>query len=417
MEILSTGEKIKRTRVYNGITLKELCGNFISISKMSCIENGKVKADETVLKYVSDKLNIDYDYLIEDVYEQIIHNLDLIKNESVPNNDLTVVIKQNLDYAIEYKYFDLAFELTHVLFSTYVEDKKIENLQLIVSKYNDLYQRECNDNNTMVYYKDMGSFFIATEEYTEAINYFKKLLEFSKLKNKTIDPMILLNLGICYKNVGDYLKSYDYLNEAVKNIDNIEDEIDKSTIYHHFVCICIALKKEEAAKYIEIAYNMPKSNPMSIAIAKSQCAKSYFDIGNREKAILNLKESIECFPKHNKVKYVKFLLNIIKTFYDNKEFELSYEYTDLAINVSIETEEITLIEESYYYKGMSLQKMDRYSEAEIYMNLAIDSLFKFAGKEKRYKRYLEMAELYYNLGETREALRYFTLANQLDKYV
>ena len=42
MEILSTGEKIKRARVYQGITLKELCSDEISISKMSCIENGKI---------------------------------------------------------------------------------------------------------------------------------------------------------------------------------------------------------------------------------------------------------------------------------------------------------------------------------------------------------------------------------------
>jgi len=46
MEILSTGEKIKRARIYKRITLKELCGEEISISKMSCIENGKIKADD-----------------------------------------------------------------------------------------------------------------------------------------------------------------------------------------------------------------------------------------------------------------------------------------------------------------------------------------------------------------------------------
>ncbi|WP_243276500.1 helix-turn-helix domain-containing protein [Clostridium saudiense] len=53
MEILSTGEKIKRARVYKGITLKELCRDRISISKMSCIENGKIKADEESLKYIA----------------------------------------------------------------------------------------------------------------------------------------------------------------------------------------------------------------------------------------------------------------------------------------------------------------------------------------------------------------------------
>ena len=58
MEILSTGEKIKRARVYKGITLKELCGDKISISKMSCIENGKVKADDEILKYIAKKIYI-----------------------------------------------------------------------------------------------------------------------------------------------------------------------------------------------------------------------------------------------------------------------------------------------------------------------------------------------------------------------
>jgi len=35
MEILSVGQKIKRARVYKGYTLKELCGDTISVSKMS----------------------------------------------------------------------------------------------------------------------------------------------------------------------------------------------------------------------------------------------------------------------------------------------------------------------------------------------------------------------------------------------
>lgn len=418
MEILSTGEKIKRTRVYNGITLKQLCDGFISISKMSCIENGKVKADEAVLRFVSDKLNIDYDYLIQDVYDQIKHNIDLIKSESVHYKNLDSLITENIEHAIQFEYNDLAFELVHILFNLYIDTKKIENIQLLVTKYNELYQQINTLETTLIYYKDMGLFFVATEEYTEAINYFKKLMELSNENNIEMDPVILLNLGICYKNTGDYIKSYDYLRDSVEKIDNINDEVDKTTIYHNFISICIDLRKsEEAKKYIELSYDMPKTNPMAIAVSKVQCARSYFKIGEKEKAIQFSKESVEDFPKYNTTKYVKFLINIIKTFYENKEFELAYQYSDSAINLGIETEQINLIEEAYYYKGMSLQKLERYIEAEIYMNLATDALFKYGGKEKRYKRYLEMAELYYNLGETRESIKYFTLANKLDKYV
>ena len=55
MEILSTGQKIKRARIYKGITLKELCNDSISISKMSCIEN------EKIISYIADIIDVDYD--------------------------------------------------------------------------------------------------------------------------------------------------------------------------------------------------------------------------------------------------------------------------------------------------------------------------------------------------------------------
>ena len=38
MNFLSTGEKIKRARIYRGITLKELCQKDISISRMKMEE-------------------------------------------------------------------------------------------------------------------------------------------------------------------------------------------------------------------------------------------------------------------------------------------------------------------------------------------------------------------------------------------
>ena len=64
---------------------------------------------------------------------------------------------------------------------------------------------------------------------------------------------------------------------------------------------------------------------------------------------------------------------------------------------------------------MLLQKNKRYREAEMYMNLSTDSLFRFANREERYKRYLEMADLYYNLNELKESIKYFTLAIQIEK--
>ena len=119
MEILSTGEKIKRARIYKGITLKELCNDKISISKMSCIENGKVKAEEWILEEVSKKLSLDFEYLKQDVKEQIDINITRIKKENDSNRREKEIL-YSLDYAVEYGLFDRAFDLMHLLFSVYL---------------------------------------------------------------------------------------------------------------------------------------------------------------------------------------------------------------------------------------------------------------------------------------------------------
>ena len=64
---------------------------------------------------------------------------------------------------------------------------------------------------------------------------------------------------------------------------------------------------------------------------------------------------------------------------------------------------------------MLLQKKGFYNQAETYMNISTDYFLKYANKEETYKRYNEMAELYYNLGELREAIKYFILAMNLEK--
>src|SRR5674536_291164 len=83
MEILSTGEKIKRARIYKGLTLKDLCADKISVSKMSCIENSKVHADTAILDFIADKLDMDVKYLKQDVRQQLLIGIDLLSEKKL----------------------------------------------------------------------------------------------------------------------------------------------------------------------------------------------------------------------------------------------------------------------------------------------------------------------------------------------
>ena len=418
MEILSTGEKIKRARVYQGITLKELCGNKVSISKMSCIENGKIKADKDVLEYISEKLGLDYDYLVRDVEEQIINNLKLIKRGVVPDEEIDNVINHNLTYALDYSYNDLAFELIHMLFNYYVKKNKVENIQLIISQYYDLYQKNNTPENTITYYADMATFFYSIKDYNEAINYFSRIRSIIKNKkdfSKADYAYICYREGKSFEKLGKLDKAYDILKEALKYVDSIEKALDKGDIYHSFGTVCIRLNKKNYEKYINISYEYKKEKVAVLAIAKGKTGESYFYANNREKAIQEIMEGIDLFPTIDEKKYVRFLNKCVKTLYENKEYDIAYEITDKALNSAIDTNDIALIEEAYYLKGMILQKKELYVQAEMYMNLSLDSLFKFANKEKRHERYLDMGEMYYKLGDVKDSLKYFTLAMKLEK--
>ena len=420
MEILSTGEKIKRARIFKGITLKELCEDKISIAKMSCIENGKAKADRELLEYIAKKIEIDLDYLVEDVYEQIINNLALIKKNISSDDDVEEKLKDNLAYAAQYGYYNLAFELIHILFTYYIEENKIENIQLIVSEYYDLYQRDNTEENTIIYFKDMARYLLYNEEYIEAISYYGKLREMMLQKedyDKAEYCVIAYNEAICYQNSGKFKEAYDILSSIIEYVEELKSYEVKGKIYHIYTNVCIKLRKDGVEEYKKRAYQYEKHNLISLARSYGDYGKYYFAVGETEKAIAEIESGINTFPKDNKEKYVEFLNSCIEILIANNEYIVAYEITEDALNMAIITDNIRLIERSYYLKGTILQKLDKYEEAEKYMNLSLDSLFKFGSREERKNRYIDMANLYYKLGATLDSLKYFNLALTVDKKI
>lgn len=421
LEILSTGEKIKRARIFKGITLKELCENKISIAKMSCIENGKIKADKELLKYVSEKIEMDLDYLIEDVYEQILNNLKIIKNNISCDNDSENKLKDNLSYALRYNYYDLAFKLIHILFSYYVEENKFENIQLIISQYYDLFQRNNTEENTVIYFKDMARYLSQNREYIEAISYYSKLREMLQQKKEGLDEaeycLIGYNEALCYQNLQKSEEAYSILSDIIGYVDKVKTDESKGKIYHIYATVCIKLKKDKADEYKTKAFEYQKYNPISVALSHGNYGKYYFEVGEKEKAILEIEKGIKIFPQDNIGKNVEFLNYCTIILIENEEYEIAYKIIEEVLNMAIVTDNIKLIEKSYYLKGMILQKMDKYLEAEKYMNLSLDSLFKFGTREERKNRYTDMGKLYYQLGATAESLKYFNLALAVDKKI
>lgn len=418
MEILSTGEKIKRARIYKRITLKELCGEEISISKMSCIENGKIKADDECLKYISDKLQIDYSYLVQDVYEQIKDNIKSVKKSKHSLEKIESIIKYNLDYSFRYNFNDLALELIHILFKLYIKDNKIEKLQLLISKYFDLYQHATNNEQIIIYYNDMAEFFVKNKEYHEAISYYSRIIQiYEKDQIKFDDKYIYACFyeGICYKNINLIEESYKCLKKIIDKEALFKNNNDKGDYYHEFAIVNILLYIGEADKYLNIALDYKKDDMKELAKFKAENGDIYFKVHKDDKALIELEDAAKIYPREDVRGCGEFLIKCIDILYKNNKYDEAFSYTSEALNLAIDIDDERLIEKAYYFKGMIHQKLNDYIQAEMYMNLATDFLLRFANNEEKYKRYNEMAELYYNLNELKESIKYFTLAIQIEK--
>lgn len=418
MEILSTGEKIKRARIYKRITLKELCGEEISISKMSCIENGKIKADDECLKYISDKLQIDYSYLVQDVYEQIKDNIKSVKKSKHSLEKIESIIKYNLDYSFRYNFNDLALELIHILFKLYIKDNKIEKLQLLISKYFDLYQHATNNEQIIIYYNDMAEFFVKNKEYHEAISYYSRIIQiYEKDQIKFDDKYIYACFyeGICYKNINLIEESYKCLKKIIDKEALFKNDNDKGDYYHEFAIVNILLYIGEADKYLNIALDYKKDDMKELAKFKAENGDIYFKVHKDDKALIELEDAAKIYPREDVRGCGEFLIKCIDILYKNNKYDEAFSYISEALNLVIDIDDERLIEKAYYFKGMIHQKLNDYIQAEMYMNLATDFLLRFANNEEKYKRYNEMAELYYNLNELKESIKYFTLAIQIEK--
>lgn len=412
MEILSTGEKIKRARIYKGITLKELCNDKISISKMSCIENGKVKAEEWILEEVSKKLSLDFEYLKQDVKEQIDMNIQRIKKENDSSRREKEIL-YSLDYAVEYGLYDRAFNLMHLLFSVYLYEENYDSIQLNISQYHNFLQKSWSEENQLIYDYDTAKYFYATKEFSEALVYYQKILdtlESSQLGSKHYTSEILYNLADVYYKLEDYEEALKVTNKYSSFIENISSKKLKGMAYS--LTAILTLPKDRALfKTLENktlkAFEEDLEGKASFYLSVGKVLLESNDI---EEGKMYIKNGLKAIAEGADERVAEYILGPLERLLDLKDYSYGEELCEILLEKAIKADDIKLIEKSYFYKSLISKAQGNFSQAEMYMNLSLDALLKFAGNQERYERYLAMGNMYYDMGEYNDSIKYFSLA-------
>lgn len=420
MEILSTGEKIKRTRIYKGYTLREICDDKISVSKMSCIENNKVMAEPWVLELISKKLDIDVEYLNENVKEQVEENIELLKEESkgVKQDDFEAKVSYNLEFAEKYNYYDLAIELIHMLFNFYLDKRDFEKTQSITSQYYDLYLKTSIDDNQLTYYIDMARHLYVKEDYLQASSYYCNVRK--RLRDRTTPNykkliVVTYNEAACNIMLKNYERAYEVGIRLLDLVEHVDTDFKAAEIYHMLAILSIRMNNGKFEEYEKKSYELYKDKASSKAMAIFNYASTMFDCNLKERAVEYIDKGLNCYPRDNMEGLVSFMLESINELIENDVLELAQVISDEVLNYAINLDDIKFIEKSYYYKAIILDKQGQSSSAEMYMNLSLDSLLKFGTKQDIYSRYLEMGSMYHKLGNVADSIKYLSLAIQLEK--
>ena len=432
MKILSTGEKIKRSRIYKGYTLREICGDKISVSKMSCIENNKVMAEPWILELISKKLDIDIEYLNENVLEQVEGNIKSLKEDVmscknamksknfVGDNDKAFEdkVSYNLEFAEKYNYYDLAIELIHMLFNFYLDKMDFDKIQSITSKYYDLHLKTSTEDNQLTYYIDMARHLYIKGDYLQASSYYcnvRKGLTENKILNYKKLIIVTYNEAACNIMLKNYEHAYDVGIKLLDLVGHVDTEFKAAEIYHMLAMLSIRMNNGKFAEYEKKSYELYKDKDSSKALAIFNYGSTMFDCNMKEKAVEYITKGLTVYPKNNKIGLVSYMLDCVNELIENNVIDLAQSISDEVLNYAINLDNIKFIEKSYYYKAIILDKQGKSSSAEMYMNLSLDSLLKFGAKQDIYKRYLEMGNMYHKLCNVADSIKYFSLAIQLEK--
>lgn len=414
MEILSIGEKIKRSRIYREVTLKELCADKLSMSKLSCIENNKVEPTSEILEYIADKLDIDYKYLSKDIRAQIEDNISEIRNDKRSSEkQIEDMLITNLEYARGYNYVDLSSDLIHMLFSHYMLNGKLDSIQEILPEYYELY--ELNTDIEQTYYQDMAKYFFLENEFLESLTYITKIKKYAEENNGDVNLIGRLQVyeSMCFSNLNMDDKAIESISKMINYIDKVTDKVIKGFLYSEYFYLNATIKNTIDYELLEKVEAEFKDEKKAISYLHKRLAEAYLKNGDIQSCVKYSKLAIETKEKEVSYEYNQFVTRIIELLLSCEALDSAEEVLSILSDDSINSGNVKMIERVYYLKGEIAKHRGEKRQWELYKNLSLDALNKFGTPKQRYTRYIEMAEMNNQLGNIEEAVKFMMMTQDI----
>ena len=413
MNILSLGEKIKKLRKEKNMTLKELAGDRITAAQISHIERDKSHTSYELLEYLSERLDVSIDYLLETKEMQskkITDNLILESEIYIKKGELDDAekeIHQIIEICEEYDLSENYGKCNYLLGNIYLKRKDSRKANFYFEKAlfyfikNDDKKRifECYMNSADIYFED-GFYQVALINYSFA----KDILNQITTDEPDTYKDLYSKISKCYMRMDDSEKALEYI-ELIGSIDN-----NYSPTQEVEMLVLKAKKLLSEGKYLDSKDYFTKAlkiiekeeNKDKLAQVYLTVGKIYGEMGDNEK-LLQYSEKVYDLKKSDSDEYMMdSLFNIIESYIDSNNFEQAKKYSKLALAAAIKTkskyDEFRALKyycDIYKYKG----------ETEIsieYLLKCIDIVSTLDKEEVLGNLYIELGQLYSGISKDKE---------------
>ena len=413
MNILSLGEKIKKLRKEKNMTLKELAGDRITAAQISHIERDKSHTSYELLEYLSERLDVSIDYLLETKEMQskkITDNLILqseiyIKRDAL--DEAEKEIHEIIEICEEYGLSENYGKCNYLLGDIYLKRKDGATANFYFEKA--LFYFIKNDDKKRIFqcYMNIANIYFDEEFYQVSLtNYYfaKDILEEINIDDPDTYKELYSKISKCYMKLNDSEKSLEFI-EKIGNIDNDyspEQEIELLVLKAKKLLAEGEYVKSKdyfakALKIIEKEENKDKLAQIYLTVGSI-----YAEMGDNEK-FLEYSEKVYDIKKNDTDEYMmNSLYNIIQSYIDADDFEMAKKYSKSALAAAIknkskydEYKALKYYCDIYKYKGETDISIE-------YLIKCIEIVSKLDEEKILGNLYIELGQLYSGISKEKE---------------
>lgn len=414
MNVLSTGEKIRKRRKELGMTLKDLAGNRITTGQISLVESGKSNPSMDLLEYIAKSLGTSVEYLLESEEKQAIKICRYYENMAFCH--LFRYDLENVEYFLlkmglivdNYNLEQMKYKIYFIkgIHSYYLKNYD-EAVQSMLTANLGFVKFSMNEDVIQVFLY-LTYISVERKNYMGAIVHLSciiKIIENELFNDDYVSFKVYYLTWESYLNIGKIELGDFYLNKAMEVLDKIYKPSDSGIL---FMEKSFEFMKDEdidnavmfsdmARRSFEELVSLEDRKDIEIELSKYLVKKDDLDEG--EKYLRRAKLLIENYRFDDKIEmYITF----IKLYLKRRNLEKAREYLNRFGKI-VNMKNISEVEELYVLKYDLAVLEEDYKQAEDAINFLCDFCLEFGEHKKAGKFYLKLYKFYIDIEKFKDA--------------